>query len=58
MSYHPRRSFWVTLRLDATRTQDIRLEARSYWAAWWLAGVLHPGAEIIGVRLVDRQAEA
>ena len=54
---HPRRPYWVTLRLDATRTQDIRLEARSHWAAYWLARVLHPGVEVIGVRLADRQTQ-
>lgn len=53
---HPR-PYWATLRLDATRTQDIRLEARSHWAAYWLARMLYPGVEVIGVRLADRQTQ-
>lgn len=46
------RPCWVTLRQDATRTQDIRIHAPSHWVAWWLARRLNPGAEILGVREV------
>ena len=46
------RPYLVTLRLDATRTYDIRVHAPSHWVAWWLARRLHPGIEILGVREV------
>jgi hypothetical protein len=49
------RAWWVTIRLDPTRTQDIRLLASSRWAAWWLARQLHPGLEVLGVREVPRR---
>lgn len=46
--------WWVTLRLDPGRTQDIRLSARSAWVAQWLASVLHPGREVLSVRPAHR----
>jgi hypothetical protein len=44
--------FWVTIAPDRTRTRDVRLMARSGWAAWWLHRVLHPDTEIVMVREV------
>jgi hypothetical protein len=44
--------YWVTTAPDRTRTQDVRLMARSAWAAWWLHRRLHPGVEITMVREV------
>ena len=44
------RPYWVTIAPDRTRTQDIRLMARSPWAAWWLYQQLHPTTEIIHIR--------
>jgi hypothetical protein len=44
--------FWVTTAPDRTRAQDVRLLARSAWAAWWLHRRLHPGVEITMVREV------
>lgn len=44
------RLFWVTIARDRTRTQDIRLMARSAWAAWWLYRQLNPTTEIIHIR--------
>jgi len=48
---HQLRSFWVTLQLDAQRTQDIRLPAFSRWSAWWLAGQLY-SSPVICVRAI------
>jgi len=45
-------TWWVTVRTDPTRTEDIRLAARSPWAAGWLARQLRPGVEVLGVRPV------
>ena len=44
--------YWVTIVPHRTRTQDVRLLARSPWAAWWLCQQLHPGVEITMVREV------
>lgn len=44
--------WWVTLRLDPGRSCDVRVRARSEWSAGWLARVLHPGVEVMGVRRV------
>ena len=46
----PQRDWWVTVRLDPTRTQDYRVPARNEYAAGWLWRQLQPGAEIICVR--------
>ena len=42
--------WYVTIRLDATRTRDELITARSQWSAGWLYRVLHPGVEVLGVR--------
>jgi len=42
--------WWVTIRLDACRTRDERIYARSQWAAGWLYRRLHPGVEVLLVR--------
>ena len=47
-----RQPYWATIRDHPERTRDVLLQARSEWSAWWLARVLHPGAEVLGVRLV------
>jgi len=44
--------FWVTIALDRTHTRDVRMMARSAWAAGWLHQVLHPDTEIVHVREV------
>jgi hypothetical protein len=44
--------FWVTIAPDRTRTQDVRMMARSAWSAYWLHRHLHPGVEIVKVREV------
>ncbi len=44
------RAFWVTVRIDACRTRDHRITARSAWAAGWLWRTLHPGQTVIHVR--------
>jgi hypothetical protein len=43
-------SWWVTVRLDPTRTRDELIQARSEWSAGWLYRTLHPGAEVLMVR--------
>ena len=45
-------SWWVTIRLDACRTRDEVIKARSQYAAGWLYRQLHPGVEVLGVRPV------
>jgi hypothetical protein len=42
--------WWVTVRLDATRTRDELIQARSQWSAGWLYRTLYPGAEVLLVR--------
>ena len=44
---HP---FWVTVEIDRGRTADIRITARSQWAAGWLYRQLHPEHHILLVR--------
>ena len=44
--------YWVTIAPDRTHTRDVRLMARSAWAASWLHQQLHPGVEIVMVREV------
>jgi hypothetical protein len=53
--HHDLRHYWVTIRLDACRTRDELIHARSAWAAGWLFRQLHPGVEVIGVREVQRR---
>ena len=48
---HP---FWVTVELERGRTADIRLLARSQWAAGWLYRQLHPEQTVLIVRPVAR----
>lgn len=42
--------WWVTVRVDPTRTRDERIAARSAWAAGWLFRQLNPGADVLQVR--------
>jgi len=42
--------YLVTVRIDACRTADRRITARSAWAAGWLWRTLHPGQTVIHVR--------
>ena len=42
--------WYVTIRLDATRTRDELITARSQWSAGWLYRVLPTGVEVLGVR--------
>jgi hypothetical protein len=42
--------WWVTVRLDASRTRDYRIKAHGQWSAGWLWRKLHPTAEIIHIR--------
>jgi len=42
--------FWVTIAPDRTHTLDMRMMARSAWAAGWLHQQLHPGVEVVMVR--------
>ena len=44
------RQWWVCIRLDACRTRDELVTARSAYAAGWLFRQLHPGVEVLGVR--------
>jgi hypothetical protein len=44
------RPYWVCIRLDACRTRDELIQARSQYAAGWLFRQLHPGVEVLGVR--------
>jgi hypothetical protein len=46
--------WWVTIRLDPTRTRDELIQARSQWSAGWLYRVLHPTVEVLSVRPVQR----
>jgi hypothetical protein len=46
--------WWVTIRLDACRTRDEVIHARSAYAAGWLYRQLHPTVEVLGVRPVTR----
>lgn len=46
------RDWWVTIRLDPTRTRDERIKARSEFQASWLYRQLNPGIEVLGVRPV------
>lgn len=50
-----RRQFWVTIRLDACRTRDELVVARSAWSAGWLFRQLHPNIEVLSVREVPRR---
>jgi hypothetical protein len=43
-------TWWVTVRLDATRTRDDLIPARSQWSAGWLYRTLHPTVEVLLVR--------
>lgn len=47
-------SWWVTIRLDPTRTRDELIRAPSQYAADWLYRQLHPDAEVLLVRPVGR----
>jgi hypothetical protein len=47
-------SWWVTIRLDACRTRDEVITARSAYAAGWLYRQLHPTVEVLIVRPVQR----
>lgn len=49
---HDQRQWWVCIRLDACRTRDELITARSAWAAGWLFRQLHPGVEVLSVREV------
>lgn len=44
---HP---FWVTVEVERNRTADIRIVARSQFAAGWLYKQLHPDHLILLVR--------
>lgn len=46
------RSYWITVRHDAERTQDFRIAAPSAYSAGWLYRQLHPTAKIISIREV------
>lgn len=46
------RSYWVTVRHDAERTQDFRIAASSAYVAGWLYRQLNPNAKIISIREV------
>jgi len=46
--------WWVTIRLDPTRTRDELIQARSAYAAGWLYRQLHPTVEVLSVRPVSR----
>lgn len=46
------KAFWVTVRVDHSRTQDHRIAARSAWAAGWLWRQLHPDHTVVMVREV------
>jgi hypothetical protein len=52
MTTHP--TWWVTIRLDPTRTRDDLIQARSQYAAGWLYRQLHPTVEVLSVRPVQR----
>jgi hypothetical protein len=47
--------WWVCIRLDACRTRDELIQARSAWAAGWLYRQLHPSVEVLSVREVPRR---
>ena len=53
--HHDLRHWWVTIRLDACRTRDELIQARSAWAAGWLFRQLHPGVDVLGVRPVPER---
>lgn len=42
--------WWVTLQLSPQHTQDVRIRARSAWAAGWLARQMFPDVAVLGVR--------
>jgi len=46
------RTYWVTVRLDACRTQDHRIRSDSAWAAGWLWRTLNPGQTVVMIREV------
>ena len=48
------RQWWVCIRLDACRTRDELVTARSAYAAGWLFRQLHPGVEVLRVRPCSR----
>jgi len=42
--------WYVTLRLDESRTRHITLMARNTWRARWFASITHPAHTVIHVR--------
>ena len=46
------KDWWVTVLVECDRSKDVRVHARSAWAAGWLHRQLNPGAEILLVRPV------
>lgn len=50
--------WWITIRLDACRTRDELIQARSAWSAGWLYRYLHPHIEVLSVRPVSRNEES
>lgn len=45
-------SYWVTIEIERGRTADRRIQARSIWAAWWLACQLWDAGSVVLVRKV------
>lgn len=53
----PQLSPWfVAIRLDACRTRDELIQARSSWSAGWLYRYLHPHIEVLSIRPAAREA--
>jgi hypothetical protein len=48
------KAYFVTVRIDESRTRDYRVMAASEYNAKWIHTQINQGAKIIGVRLVDR----
>lgn len=42
--------WYVTIRLDESRTRDVTLMARNTWHARWIASITHPAHTVIHVR--------
>lgn len=42
--------YFVTVRVDETRTKDYRVKARNAYSARWLFDIANPGANVILTR--------
>lgn len=50
-------AYFVTVRVDETRTRDYRVVARSAYSAQWIFKQINPTAKVISIRPVNRVSE-